>query len=154
MKVIIKIVLPFFCIFLFSNCNKDIDPCEEYPDVCEKLIRDWEIETLTINGIDSLPSFMTNPTYCLTYRFEHLSGNHYLLCYDCVGNAPSHQYWGDWILGGKYDRLFFNVFNPYQENPILNDNGSFWTIEQLTDNQLWLRTTNENSDYVVHFKAK
>ncbi len=152
----IRVLIVLSCILFFTTCNKDYDPCEENPDACEKIIRDWEIESLTINGVDSLQSFIYNQTYCLTYRFEHLSGNYYFQCYDCVGNAPSHQFWGNWSVGNNWFTFFTINKTSYIPSPIYVNEWQNWTIINITNESLWLTKTDKyaNKTYELHFKAK
>ncbi|MCG3166182.1 MAG: hypothetical protein POELPBGB_01959 [Bacteroidia bacterium] len=143
-----------FCI-LQSSCEKP-SFCED-SGYCDLLMREWEIDSLKIDGIDSLALFTQHPTYCATYKFDIISGNHYLIGYDCnSGSIEPNTLGGRWELLNKENFSFTLSLNSNNETlgPVFRG-GSRWSLEELTSQSLKIRIMHyNNKTYEIHFKAK
>lgn len=142
-----------FCI-LQSSCEKP-SFCEE-SGYCDLLMREWEIDSLKIDGIDSLPLFIQHPTYCATYKFDIISGNHYLIGYDCnSGSIEPNTLGGRWELYSEENFSFSLSLNSNIEPFRALFEGSInWSIDEITSKNLKIHTTYQNKNYLVLFKAK
>lgn len=144
-------IVTILSLISFSACKEKKEVCDEYPEECEKLTREWEIELFTVNDIDSLSQLMTQNIYCETYKLEYSYNNYYLIGTDCNGNAPSHEYWGLWAFSGMNHFISFYFFLPERTELFVDKQ---WSIETLTAEKLWLKTTYNNNNYEIHFNAK
>ncbi len=130
-------------------------PSEENPDTCDALLRDWEIDGLFIDGIDSLSSFMANEGYCTTYTFEETDHNYYFIGTGCNGNPPYHQYFGIWDLSIDNINFYFVITEPEPYYPLFtNSPTKYWTIQEINNEKIRLKQIYQNRNYELHFKAK
>lgn len=134
-----------------SSCGKQKNFCEESGE-CDLLRRDWEIDTLRIDGVDSLSVFSQHPFYCNTYKFDILKYNNYVIGSQCNSGTDS-ALGGIWSLSSIED-FFFSFFSDSDSYGPLFKGRENWTIEELTNQSLRMQTTYKNKNYVVHFKAK
>jgi hypothetical protein len=145
----------FILLFYFSlySCDKPTY-CEE-SGKCDLLMRDWEINSIKIDGIDSLAIFMQHPYYCNTYRFDVLTETKYFIGNDCnSGSINQNTLGGNWELHSE-ENFSFEFYDSYFESfgPLFR--GSInWTILELTDQDLKIRTTYKNKFYEIIFKGK
>ncbi len=151
---IVKSVFILLFIIYLSSCGKTLNYCEDNPEQCDLLMRDsgWSIDSLKIDGIDSLSVFIQHPYYCNTYKFDNLTGNQYIIGNEC--NSGSQNILGGWWSLINKENFYISFYDSYFSSygPLFR--GEWWSIDELTDQTLKISIAYKNKNYLVHFKAK
>lgn len=152
-----KILLFFFTsLLLVSGCNK----YEEGSDVSlrtpkQRVCGSWSIESLNVDGADSLADFQSKAFYCNHYEFGSKDDPYGIFGYDCNSGSVSYpNLFGSWELLDDDKYLKFGIDNgidfPY--GPVFNDYIK-WRIIRLANKEMWLETEYYNGKkYEIRFK--
>ncbi len=142
-----------FCSIFFS-CKK----YEEGPFVSiytkeHRVVGEWDIEYLSINGYDSTQYFRNSPSYGYYEFKKYKDGRKYIF----------HSYFNGQIVDGFWsisaDKTRIATGGPISTNiaeigPIASEKSAEWLISRLTEKEMWLKTTFENRVFYIKYKSK
>jgi len=142
-----KIVLLFLSTCFIAGCKYEDGPGISFRSACARVTGEWVIESLTVDGADSLPNFNNRFGNCSVYEFMDTGSEYLLRGFPCDSIFDDH---GHWQLGEDNTSLYFTLGNPY--GPV---GRADWQIIRLANDEMWLRTEYFNYKmYEIHFKTK
>ncbi len=153
------ISLMIFIVIAFYSCKK-------YPEggnsswAKSKIIGTWDVENLTVDGIDSTANFKANPNYCeYPIIIEDINDHddYSLFIFpNCSGKVLNGDLWE--IPKNKKKLIFYFEYDSTQVElyPILlNEDISInWIILRLNNKQLWVKSNFHNKEYFLKLNKK
>jgi hypothetical protein len=141
-------------IFAFFSCKK----YEEGPYLSlyskeHRVVGEWDIEYLGINGYDSTDYFRNSQTFGYYSCSKYKDGRKYIF----------HSYLNGQIVDGFWEMTdnktqILTVGAPNVNinaiGPIAAGKFAEWFIKRLTEKEMWLESTFENRTYYVKYKQK
>lgn len=135
-----------FCLIVFTGCKYEEGPDISFRSACDRVCGKWEVESLTVDGDDSLEVFKSQHNYCSVYEFADNGSEYYIVGFPCDSILSDG---GNWQLGDGNTTLSFSLGKPY--GPV---GATTWQIIRLADDEMWLRTQYFNYKvYEIHFKG-
>ncbi len=142
-----SILFFLFFLFAFTGCKYEEGPDISFRSACARVTGQWFVESLTVDGADSLSSFNNRFGNCLTYEFVDNGSQYFIVGFPCDSIISDG---GSWSLGVKNTTLYFSLGKPY--GPV---GRTSWQIIRLANKEMWLRTEYFNYKmYEIHFKAR
>jgi hypothetical protein len=159
-----KRILIFLVIIIVA-----IPSCKKYKDgplICfqskeKRVVGDWGTEYFSINGYDSTSALKANLAYGQFHFEKRAKGENYTRFeYGSNANDPNVSFYrvyygssGYWMFLNNKKDLYIHQFS---ETPSVQFNmGAYtandvvWEIRRLTDAELWLKTTYNNTEYFL-----
>lgn len=157
------IFLLLFTGVFFSECKKypEDDVFIQWRRPEKRLIKygPWVFDKLTVDGVDKSAEFRADSAYFRQIRFyepEIEFGTS--LSIDRV--AGYHSEYGVFELVGDNKEIIFNVVNSYINHsdynnfgPLFVSGGTNWEILRLSKKGMTIKTTYQNSTYVLSLKS-
>ena len=152
MKLFLKIsVMIFIASFFLSECKKYPEgPLMSFKSKEKRVIGNYEVEAFLIDGADS-----TSQLTCINYSFYSNEGNHHVSSPICTTGGVSGE---DWNFENHHNNLLIYVF-PVGKTPFpITDSAAppvskiSWTIQRLTNKQMWLKVEYGGKEYYIKFK--
>ena len=118
-----------------------------------RVVGEWDIEYLGINGYDSTDYFRNSQTFGYYSFSKYKDGRKYIFHSYLNGQVVD----GFWQFLGKKYRIATGAYpNPaiHSIGPIATELNVEWYIKRLTEKEMWLESTFENRTFFVKFKQK
>jgi hypothetical protein len=143
--IILLLIISIIIITGFTSCKEDFPdgPSLSKSDI-EKYIKGvWEVESITVDEIDSTDAFKSRIGYYLdlselpmesSKKFFILDQNKIEIKWShaaCYQNYSSDQYY--FVNNDTFSNLVFYPFGPFGP-----DRGGEWQIMRLTENEMWI----------------
>ena len=143
-----------FCISFFSCKKYEEGPYFSIYSKEHRVVGEWDIEYLSINGYDSTQYFRNSPSYGYYEFKKYKDGRKYIF----------HSYLNGHIVDGFWQ--FTNQKKSIATGGTGNSNiqpigpiatgkhVDYWNIKRLTEKEMWLETTFESRIFYVKYTLK
>jgi hypothetical protein len=147
--IILLLIISIIIITGFTSCKEDFPdgPSLSKSDIEKNIKGIWEVESITVDEIDSTDAFKTSIGYYLD--LNNLVEKSYVKVPILDNNKIEIKFThANYSISSSTDAVFFkmgstfsNSANFYPFGPFGPDIGSSWHILRLTENEMWINIT-------------
>ncbi|MBK7183786.1 MAG: hypothetical protein IPH89_13115 [Bacteroidetes bacterium] len=147
-------IIGVLAILLFTTCKKyEEGPCISLYSKEHRVVGEWDIEYLGINGYDSTDYFRNSQTYGYYSFSKYKDGRKYIF----------HSYLNGHIVDGFWgissDKTYIVTVGATNVNiptigALATGEEVIWYIKRLTEKEMWLESTFESRTFYVKYKQK
>jgi hypothetical protein len=156
-----KLIFSLGFLLIVFGCNKYPEgPDRSMHRLTVRITGHYKVSSFTVNGVDSTAAMTSNPGYMCgseNYPIEFPNGTHWdVINHTCHDRTFSIASWD--LSKDKKQMIIVSKYDPSSDDlyPLIinRDVTIYWTIQRLTMQDLWMKTTFAGKEYYIKLQEK